>query len=64
MEKDNLLNWMKDRQDDRNKLTPIEIKNKEFNKKLKGYDIHEVNDYLLEIYENYRTQFEDNSLLK
>lgn len=64
MENDNLLNWMKGRQDETNKLTPIEIKNKEFSKKLKGYDIHEVNDYLLEVYESYRYLFEENTLLK
>lgn len=64
MQEDNLLNWMKGRQENNNKLAPIEIKNKEFSKKLKGYAIHEVNDYLLEVYESYRQLFEENTLLK
>ena len=63
IDNDNLLQWAK-RKDKMGRLTPIEIKNKDFSKKLKGYNKDEVNDFLNEVYENYKDLFRENSLLK
>ncbi|MCK5398796.1 DivIVA domain-containing protein [bacterium] len=60
---DNLLDWAKKKQDIVGKLTPIELKNKEFSKKLKGYDVNEVNEFITEVYENYKDLFRENALL-
>ena len=63
IDNDNLLQWAK-RKDKMSRLTPIEIKNKDFSKKLKGYNRDEVDDFLNEVYENYKDLFRENSLLK
>lgn len=46
------------------KLTPMDIKNKDFKKGLRGYSIEEVDDFIEEIVENYEEVYKENSRLK
>ena len=46
------------------KLTPMDIKNKEFKKGLRGYSIDEVDDFIEELFENYEGLYKENSRLK
>ena len=45
-------------------LKPIDIQNKEFEKKLKGYDCDEVDDFLDAIIQDYEALFQENQSLK
>lgn len=45
-------------------LTPIDIHNKEFNRKLRGYDEDEVNEFLNEIMRDYETLILENKKLE
>ncbi len=46
------------------RLTPMDIKNKEFKRAMRGYNPDEVDEFLDEICEEYETVFKENSLLK
>ena len=46
------------------KLTPMDIKNKEFKKAIRGYATDEVDEFMEEIVENYEEIFKENSRLK
>ena len=46
------------------KLTPMDIKNKEFKKAIRGYAADEVDEFMEEIVENYEELFKENSMLK
>ena len=46
------------------KLTPMDIKNKEFKKAIRGYTTDEVDEFMEEIVENYEEIFKENSRLK
>ena len=46
------------------KLTPMDIKNKEFKKAIRGYAADEVDEFMEEIVENYEELFKENSRLK
>ena len=46
------------------KLTPMDIKNKEFKKAIRGYAADEVDEFMEEIVENYEEIFKENSRLK
>lgn len=46
------------------KLTPMDIKNKEFKKSLRGYSCEEVDEFIYELVENYEEIFKENSRLK
>ena len=41
-------------------LRPIDIQNKEFEKKLKGYDCNEVDDFLDAIIQDYELLMKEN----
>lgn len=45
-------------------LRPIDIQNKEFEKKLKGYDCNEVDDFLDTIIQDYELMRKENQALK
>lgn len=45
-------------------LRPVDIQNKEFEKKLKGYDCNEVDDFLDQIISDYELLCKENSALK
>ena len=45
------------------RLTPMDIKNKEFKRAMRGYNPDEVDEFLDEICEEYETVFKENSLL-
>ena len=45
-------------------LRPIDIQNKEFEKKLKGYDCNEVDDFLDAVITDYELLWKENSALK
>lgn len=45
-------------------ITPIDIQNKDFAKKLKGYDCDEVDDFLDEIIKDYGALLKENQALK
>ena len=45
-------------------LKPVDIQNKEFEKKLKGYDCDEVDDFLDAIIHDYEALFQENQSLK
>lgn len=45
-------------------LTPIDIQNKDFSKKVRGYDPNEVDDFLDEIIKDYQQLLKDNQTLK
>lgn len=45
-------------------ITPIDIQNKDFGKKLKGYDCDEVDDFLDEVIRDYDTIIKENRNLK
>lgn len=44
-------------------LTPLEIQNKTFPKGLRGYDVHEVDDFMLEIFTTIDTLLNDQAKL-
>ncbi len=46
------------------KLTPMDVKNKEFKKVLRGYSTEEVEEFMDEIADNYEELFKENSRLK
>ena len=46
------------------KLTPMDIKNKEFKKDIRGYAADEVDEFMEEIVEIYEELFKENSRLK
>lgn len=46
------------------KLTPMDIKNKEFKKGLRGYSVDEVDEFLEEVVNNYEELYKENSRLK
>ena len=46
------------------KLTPMDIKNKEFKKAIRGYATDEVDEFMEEIVENYEEIFKENSKQK
>lgn len=46
------------------KLSPMDIKNKEFKKAIRGYSIEEVDEFIIEISENYEEIYKENSRLK
>ena len=46
------------------KLTPMDIKNKEFKKAIRGYAIDEVEEFMEEIAESYEEMFKENARLK
>ena len=46
------------------KLTPMDIKNKEFKKGFRGYDSEEVDEFINEIIDNYEELYKENSRLK
>ena len=46
------------------KLTPMDIKNKEFKKVLRGYSADEVDEFLDEVIKNYEEIYKENSRLK
>lgn len=46
------------------KLSPMDIKNKEFKKAIRGYSIEEVDEFIIEISENYEEVYKENSRLK
>ncbi|WP_040211912.1 DivIVA domain-containing protein [Clostridium polynesiense] len=46
------------------RLTPMDIKNKDFKRGLRGYNPDEVDDFLFQIVEDYEEIFKENSLLK
>ena len=45
-------------------LRPIDIQNKEFERKLKGYDCNEVDDFLDAIIQDYELLMKENQALK
>ena len=45
-------------------LRPIDIQNKEFEKKIKGYDCNEVDDFLDAIIQDYELLCKENQALK
>ena len=45
-------------------ITPIDIQNKDFSKKIKGYDCDEVDDFLDEIIKDYQLLIKENQSLK
>lgn len=45
-------------------LRPIDIQNKDFEKKLKGYDCNEVDDFLDTVIADYERLWKENSALK
>ena len=45
-------------------LKPVDIQNKEFEKKLKGYDCNEVDDFLDEVIQDYELLLKENKALK
>lgn len=45
-------------------LRPIDIQNKEFEKKLKGYDCDEVDDFLDAVIQDYEQLYKENQTLK
>lgn len=45
-------------------ITPLEIQNKEFAKRFKGYDIDEVDKFIDEVYEDYQKLYRENIELK
>ena len=45
-------------------LRPIDIQNKEFEKKLKGYDCNEVDDFLDTVIQDYEILCKENQALK
>lgn len=45
-------------------IRPIDIQNKEFSKKIKGYDCDEVDDFLDAIIQDYETLGKENQALK
>ncbi len=46
------------------KLTPMDVKNKEFRKGLRGYSIDEVDDFIEEVVDSYEELYKENSRLK
>ena len=46
------------------KLTPMDVKNKEFRKGLRGYSIDEVDDFVEEVVDSYEELYKENSKLK
>ena len=46
------------------KLTPMDIKNKEFKKGIRGYSVEEVDEFLDEVVENYEEVYKENSRFK
>lgn len=46
------------------KLTPMDISNKDFKKKFRGYDSEEVDEFINEIIDNYEELYKENSRLK
>ena len=46
------------------KLTPMDVKNKEFKLVLRGYSTEEVEEFMDEIADNYEELFKENSRLK
>ena len=46
------------------KLSPMDMKNKEFKKAIRGYSIDEVDEFIIEISENYEEVYKENSRLK
>jgi DivIVA domain-containing protein len=47
-----------------NRLTPMDIFNKDFKQALRGYDIEEVNKFLDDVIRNYEDVLEENEQLK
>ena len=45
-------------------LSPLDIHNKEFSSKMRGYDKDEVNDFLAQIVKDYSSLIKDNEGLK
>ena len=45
-------------------LRPIDIQNKEFEKKIKGYDCDEVDDFLDTVIQDYEQLYKENQTLK
>ena len=45
-------------------LRPIDIQNKEFEKKIKGYSCDEVDDFLDMVIQDYELLFKENQMLK
>ncbi|MFD3157422.1 DivIVA domain-containing protein [Haloimpatiens sp. FM7330] len=45
-------------------LTPIDVKNKEFKRSFRGYDIDDVEDFLELLYEDYEKLYKENGSLK
>lgn len=46
------------------KLTPMDISNKEFKRRFRGYETEEVDEFMNEIIENYEEVYKENSRLK
>ena len=46
------------------KLSPMDIKNKEFKKGIRGYSAEEVDEFILQIAESYEETYKENSILK
>ncbi len=45
-------------------IMPVDIQNKDFSKKIKGYDCNEVDDFLDEIIKDYSSLLKENQALK
>jgi cell division initiation protein len=45
-------------------ITPLEIQNKQFSKKMRGYDENEVDEFLDRLTEDYEALFRENANLK
>lgn len=45
-------------------LTPLDIENKRFSKKINGYNVEEVDDFLDQLTEDYEKLYRDNTDLK
>jgi cell division initiation protein len=46
------------------KLTPMDIKNKEFRKTIRGYSADEVDEFIEEVVDNYEETYKENSKLR
>ena len=45
-------------------ITPLEIQNKKFSKKMRGYDENEVDEFLDRLTEDYEALYRENAILK
>lgn len=45
-------------------ITPLEIQNKRFSKKMRGYDENEVDEFLDRLTEDYEALYRENAILK